>query len=210
MSVRSGFYAAGLSAEYSGRLLRGEREAAGWTLRECARHAEINPGDLSRIETGQHVPDPDTLNRILNVLQHPYSNAIHGPVVSPRTARFDTPADTEPPAPPTLFEHGLAPEPVPQPPTDSIDAAFVAFHETNPWVYSALVRLARDMQQRGRDRIGIGMLFEVLRWQHALATVDQSSDFKLNNNYRSRYARLIMDTEPDLEGVFQLRQLTSK
>ena len=41
------------------------------------------------------------------------------------------------------------------------------------------------------------------------ATTDEHSGFKLNNNYRSRYARLIMEQEADLEGVFQIRELTT-
>jgi len=109
---------------------------------------------------------------------------------------------------PTLFDHGLAPVVVPvSPRSDSIEASFLAFHDANPWVYDALVRLARDMLYRGRARIGIGMLFEVLRWQWTRATDDAHSYFKLNNNYRSRYARLMMEREEDLSGVFELRSL---
>lgn len=111
---------------------------------------------------------------------------------------------------PTLFDHGLAPVPVAVLDVhESIEASFEAFHEANPWVYRALVELARDMHDRGRGRVGMKMLFEVLRWQHALATVDPSSEFKLNNNYHSRYARLIMDNEPDLAGLFETRKLTA-
>lgn len=123
--------------------------------------------------------------------------------------RFDHPARPVPAAPPTLFEHGLAPVPISTVQHGTIEESFQAFHSANSWVYAALVRLARDMHRRGRRRIGIGMLFEVLRWQHSLATVDASSDFKLNNNYRSRYARLIMDSESDLAGIFETRRLTS-
>jgi hypothetical protein len=125
------------------------------------------------------------------------------------TRRFDSPDPIESPPAPTLFDHGLVPTVVAVPGTGSIEGNFLAFHEANPWVYRALVRLARDLHRRGRKRIGIGMLFEVLRWQHSLATVDQASDFKLNNNYRSRYARLIMDREADLAGIFETRRLTS-
>jgi hypothetical protein len=124
-------------------------------------------------------------------------------------SRFDRPHRPEVPPPPSLFDHGLAPTPVAVPASDSIDAAFDAFHTANPWVYKALVSLALDMHVRGRQRVGIGMLFEVLRWQHALATVDDASEFKLNNNYRSRYARLIMATVPALDGIFETRKLTS-
>lgn len=87
----------------------------------------------------------------------------------------------------------------------TIEQAFCAFHAANPHVYRELVALARDATSRGVYRIGIGMLFEVLRWNVALRT--GGDEFKLNNNYRSYYARLIMANEPDLGGVFETRQL---
>lgn len=94
-----------------------------------------------------------------------------------------------------------------QPPhLHSIEVQFLAFHAMNPWIYTTLVRMTRDLKDRGHQRIGIGMLFEVLRWQAAMSTVT-ADDFKLNNNYRSRYARKIMAEHPDLDGVFELRTL---
>lgn len=91
----------------------------------------------------------------------------------------------------------------------TIDEAFTAFHAANPWVYTALVRLARSLHDRGHNRVGIGMLFEVLRWNWSLHTIDPTSDYKLNNNLRSRYARLIAEQEADLADVFELRKLTA-
>lgn len=111
------------------------------------------------------------------------------------------------PAAPQLFH--VAPAFVPALPGDTIDEAFTNFHNANPWVYTALVQLARDLIRRGHRRIGIGMLFEVLRWQWSLGTADPASDYKLNNNYRSRYARLIMTQEADLMDVFETRTLTA-
>lgn len=89
-------------------------------------------------------------------------------------------------------------------PGETIEQQFLAFHEANPHVYDALVQMARDLVRRGRDHLGIGMLFEVLRWSYIKTWSD---DFKLNNNYRSRYARLIARTESDLANVFELREL---
>ena len=89
----------------------------------------------------------------------------------------------------------------------SIQDRFEAFHRLNPWVYEHLVRLARQLRQRGHERLGIGMLWEVLRWQVFMGTFDPSSEFKLNDHYRSRYARLIMDQETDLRGAFEIREL---
>lgn len=87
----------------------------------------------------------------------------------------------------------------------TLEERFRAFHEANPQVYAELVRLARDLVAKGHSRFGIGLLFEVLRWQRMLATT--GDDFKLNNNWRSRYARLIDRNEPDLAGVFETREL---
>ncbi len=86
---------------------------------------------------------------------------------------------------------------------------FLVFHYKNPKVYDALVRLARRAVARGKDRIGIGMLWEVMRWEMWLDVDVASEDFKLNNNYRSMYARMIMKTEPDLADVFETRKLSS-
>ncbi len=87
-------------------------------------------------------------------------------------------------------------------------AEFLAFHQANPAVYDELVKLARQAKAKGREKIGIGMLWEVLRWHFWLETKGDE-EFKLNNNHRSRYARLIMGLEADLAGVFQTRELRS-
>ena len=91
----------------------------------------------------------------------------------------------------------------------SIQDKFLSFHEANPHVYKNLVSMARKLKSKGIKKIGIGMLFESLRWHYLLETDDPESDYKLNNNYRSRYARLIMSTEDDLFGIFNLRNLTA-
>jgi hypothetical protein len=89
----------------------------------------------------------------------------------------------------------------------TIQARFEEFHRLNPMVYATLVRLAREFTRTGRSKLGVGMLWEVMRWHIYMATKDPSSDFKLNDHYRSRYARLIQDTCPDLDGLFELRRL---
>lgn len=89
----------------------------------------------------------------------------------------------------------------------TIQKRFELFHAANPWVYDELLGLITQMRSRGRRRLGIGMLFEVLRWNWYLQTDDPTSEWKLNNNYRSRYARLIIEDFPHLEGFFELRAL---
>lgn len=84
---------------------------------------------------------------------------------------------------------------------------FEAFHARNPGVYSELERMCQALVDRGRRRIGIGMLFEVLRWNYYLATTDPDSEFRLNNNHRAYYARLIIERHPEWADLFQLRQV---
>lgn len=88
-----------------------------------------------------------------------------------------------------------------------IEKAFWEFHGQNPQVYDRLVTLARQLVDRGHEKIGIGMLFEVLRWHHAMTTAGDADGFRLNNNYRAMYARLIMEQEADLAGAFEIRRL---
>lgn len=87
----------------------------------------------------------------------------------------------------------------------TIQERFEAFHAANPHVYSSLRRLALAARSRGVRRYGIKGLFEQLRWQYAIQTA--GDDFRLNNIYSSRYARLLMDNEPGLAGFFETRRL---
>ena len=84
---------------------------------------------------------------------------------------------------------------------------FVEFHTLHPEVYDLLVRLARQAQAAGHDRIGIGMLYEMARWQTLVGS--SGATYRLNNNYKPRYARLIATNEPALAPLFEMRELRS-
>ena len=86
---------------------------------------------------------------------------------------------------------------------------FEAFHSANPQVYKALEELAETLVTRGRSKIGIGFLCEVLRWNYYMNTDDPNSDFKINNNYRPYYARLLIQNNPLWENKFELRTIRS-
>jgi hypothetical protein len=93
---------------------------------------------------------------------------------------------------------------------DRLQRDFESFHQANPEVYARLVALARAYLESGRPREGIGHLWEVMRWQLWLETRRGERDpYRLNNNWRSRYARLIMEREPDLAQFFETRRLRS-
>ena len=83
---------------------------------------------------------------------------------------------------------------------------FYTFHKSNQHVYKNLVAMARQYRRRhGKNsKVGIKMLWEKLRWDYRMST--DHCEFKLNNNYPAYYARLIMQANDDLNGVFELRE----
>jgi hypothetical protein len=91
-----------------------------------------------------------------------------------------------------------------------LEKRFWVFHKANPQVYSLLVTLSRQWRKaKGpRSQLSIAMLFERSRWEFAIATIT-TEEFKLSNSHRAYYARLIMEQESDLRGLFILRKLTT-
>lgn len=109
-------------------------------------------------------------------------------------SNFDWDA-TEPPVPP-------------EPPgaSRSIQQAFLDFDEAHPEVYEYLLVLIEEVGRRGFRHYGIGALWERMRW-HFQIERGMDEEFKLNNNFRSRYARKIIAEHPELEDFFELRIL---
>jgi hypothetical protein len=105
------------------------------------------------------------------------------------------------------FDWDLAPE-IPESPAlaRSIQQAFLVFDEEHPEVYEYLMRLTREVQDRGFKHYGVKALWERLRW-HFQIEKGMGEDFKLNNNFSSRYARKIIAAHPELEDFFELRCL---
>lgn len=81
---------------------------------------------------------------------------------------------------------------------------FAEYHAANPEIYQALRTFALEAKRAGRERIGIKMLFEVVRWHTSVTAKDDT--FKLNNNHHAAYARLLMSQESELRGFFELRK----
>lgn len=86
----------------------------------------------------------------------------------------------------------------------SLVERFEQHHRDNPIVYETLLKLARTwISRRPGTKLGIAMLYENARWEIALATSDP--EFKLNNNFKAFYARLLEIQEPELRGIFEFR-----
>jgi len=84
-----------------------------------------------------------------------------------------------------------------------ITEKFNQFHHDNPGVYKRLRELSFELLESGYERYSMKGLFEVLRYKEAIRT--RGSLFKLNNNYTSLYARMLMRNEPRLYDFFSTR-----
>ncbi len=89
----------------------------------------------------------------------------------------------------------------------SIQQHFEMFDRDNPVIYELLVAGAWDAVNEGHKAFGIAFIWERIRWKLPIETY--GSDFKLNNNFRSRYVRKIEASEPGLVGFFNKRSLRS-
>lgn len=89
----------------------------------------------------------------------------------------------------------------------TIAERFAIFHAANPHVFENLRRLAIGLIRRGRTHYSVDALFHILRFHYDIGTVDPTADFKLSNDYTSRYARLLIEQAPELADFFDLRPL---
>jgi hypothetical protein len=88
----------------------------------------------------------------------------------------------------------------------TIQERFETFHKQHPEVYGYLLALCFDLLHKGRKRYGIRPLCERVRW-HFQVEQDLGDEFKLNDHYLSRYARLIVHEHPEFDGFFEVREI---
>lgn len=92
---------------------------------------------------------------------------------------------------------------------ESIASQFARYHRRHPEVFDRLVLVCRQYRERRPGgRWSINAAFEVARWYMVIER-DGDDDFKLNNNYRAEYARLILEHCADLAAppIFETRRL---
>lgn len=95
------------------------------------------------------------------------------------------------------------------PHTATLEERFARFDELNPQVYRALEHMVAGLVERGRTKVSLKMCVEVLRWNFFMRTNDPSAEYRLNNSYTSRYARLLVQRNLQWEGLFEMRGLRS-
>jgi hypothetical protein len=89
----------------------------------------------------------------------------------------------------------------------TIDARFKLFHLDNQHIYRELHRRALALVDRGVEHFGIALLWESMRYDAAIRS--EGNAYKLNNDFRSRYARMLLAREPRLVGRLETRELRS-
>lgn len=83
---------------------------------------------------------------------------------------------------------------------------FLEYHAENPHIYERICKYADEAISAGREHIGIGMLFERIRWYTAVEARGRPDGLKLNNNFRAFYARMWLADHPERPDFFETRR----
>ena len=88
---------------------------------------------------------------------------------------------------------------------DKAEIAFRAYHHANPHIFACFRDLAMRLYRAGVRHYGSKAIWEAMRYEFAIRAHGES--LHLNNNYTSRYARLLMEQDARFDGFFSVRQL---
>ena len=93
-----------------------------------------------------------------------------------------------------------------------VDRLFADWIETEDGqiVEAEVVRHALALRANGWRRWGIAAIWEVIRYDFALALKGEAGAWKLNNDFRAPLARRVMQREPALSGFFETRAQRGK
>lgn len=103
---------------------------------------------------------------------------------------------------PTLFDHPLSNR------KPTLQERFDAWVAANEDTIILFLEFARKAQLAGHSRYGIAAIVERVRWERMVEK--RESKWKINNDYRSRLARLLVERDPRLQDMFETRKLASE
>jgi hypothetical protein len=83
-----------------------------------------------------------------------------------------------------------------------IETPFQKFHRENSHVYRVLRDTSLEEKRSGRYSASMKYIYEVVRRSKVQTN---GHPYKLNNNFTSHYSRLLMESEPELRGFFEVR-----
>jgi len=81
--------------------------------------------------------------------------------------------------------------------------AFLQYDAENPEIWAEFESIALDLIKHGRTHYSAYAILEVIRYHTALRGNDE---FKVNNNYRSGYARKFANKHPQYPKFFEIRE----
>jgi hypothetical protein len=85
--------------------------------------------------------------------------------------------------------------------------SFADFHCGNPHVFAKFRYVASQLRKSQPERGSAEQVWQILRWEMRFDTDDSlAGRFKLNNVYRSKYARLLVRVDPSFKGWFRFRK----
>ena len=81
---------------------------------------------------------------------------------------------------------------------------FISWLGKNPVIWQGFANKAVLANSGShKSRFGAKAIIEILRWESFVS--DKDKTFKINNNYASDMARLVMDLKPEMRGYFRIR-----
>ncbi len=90
----------------------------------------------------------------------------------------------------------------------TIEEAFTKFHHDNPVVYDYFKRYVQQVLAAGKKVSSSKMIINRIRWEIYIE-LNSVEDFKINDAFTSRYARLYINEHPQHAEIFNLRELRS-
>lgn len=84
---------------------------------------------------------------------------------------------------------------------------FEEYDQEHPKIYELFKKFAIQLMANGKKHYGAKSIMERIRWHFDVD--ERGDDFKINNNYTSRYVRKLIAEHPMFENFFFLRELKS-
>jgi hypothetical protein len=88
----------------------------------------------------------------------------------------------------------------------TLDEKFFEYHHKNPHIYYLFEKFAREIKRSGQARYSMRTIMHRVRWHIDVDTIGENQ-FKMNNDYSSRFARLLVRLNPEFAGFFRMRKL---
>lgn len=91
----------------------------------------------------------------------------------------------------------------------TIQESFENFNNSNPHVFEAIEKEAWRAVSNGKKKFSVKSIVNYVRWNYFMTTKDADSEFKINDAFTSRYARMLISKHPEMGRMIELRNLRS-